>query len=156
MKVKRVLIIIIYLIVLSTCQCGRKTTVPEDLIGVWETTTPSYADRPFEIKTDELIFGTGEGKFDTYPIAKIKIEKDRGEQGTLYVIWYKNIEGQEYKFSFYYDPANQGTIRFKNQQEMVWTKKPILSSLQENGQPQEQDNPSSLPPTDKTSSLPSP
>ncbi len=111
---------------LSLCQCGKKTTVPEDLIGVWETTAPTYADRPFEIKTDEVIFGTGEGKFDTYPITKIKIEKDPTEQKTLYIICYKNIEGQEYKFSFYCDPANQGMIRFKNQKEMVWTKKTLF------------------------------
>jgi hypothetical protein len=122
MKVKRVLVIIIYLIVLFACQPGRKTPVPEDLIGVWRTAAPTYADRFFEIKTDEVIFGTGEGKSDTYPITKIKIEEDPKEQGTLYVICYKNIEGQEYKFFFYYDPANQGTIRFKNQREMVWTK----------------------------------
>ena len=122
MKVKRVLVIIFCLIVLSICQCGRKTTVPEDLIGVWRTMAPTYADRFFEIRADEVIFGTGEEKFDTYPITKIKIEKDREEQGTLYVICYKNIVGQEYKFSFYYDPANQGTIRFKNQKEMVWMK----------------------------------
>jgi hypothetical protein len=156
MKVKRVLIIIIYLIVLPTCQCGRKATVPENLIGVWETAAPTYADRFFEIRTDEIIFGTGEEKFDTYPITKIKIEKDRGGQRRLYIICYKNIEEQEYKFSFYYDPTNQGTIIFKNQQEMVWTKKPILSSLQENEEPQDQDSPSSPPPTDKTSSSISP
>ena len=35
----------------------------------------------------------------------------------------KKHTGQEYKFSFYYDPANQGRIRFKNQSEMVWTKR---------------------------------
>jgi len=56
---------------------------------------------------------------------KIKIEEDRKERKTLYVICYKNTARQEYKFSFYYDPANQGTIRFKNQREMVWTKKPL-------------------------------
>jgi len=127
MKVKRVFIIIMYLIVLFTCQCGRKAAVPEDLIGVWRTAAPTYADRFFEIKAEEVIFGTGEGKFDTYPITKIKIERDPKEQGTLYIICYKNIEGQEYKFSFYHDPANQGAIRFKNQKEMVWTKN--LSSL---------------------------
>src|SRR4030042_3127838 len=147
MKLKGVLVIIIYLIVLPTCQCGEKKAVPEDLIGVWETAAPTYADRFFEIRINEIIFGTGEEKFDTYPITKIKTEKESEEQEMLYILCYKNIEGQEYKFSFYYDPANQGTIRLKNQQEMVWTKKPILSSLQENGQPQEQDNPSSLPPT---------
>ncbi len=156
MKVERAWVIIIFLMVLSACQCWRRAAVPEDLIGVWRTTAPAYADRFFEIKTDEVIFGTGEEKFDTYPITKIKIEKDNKEQGTLYIICYKNIEGQEYKFSFYYDPANQGMIRFKNQQEMVWTKKPFLSSPQENGQPQGQDSPSSPPPTDKTSSPPSP
>ena len=123
MKAERVYIIIICLMVLSVCQCGRKTTIPEDLIGVWETTAPTYADRFFEITTRDVIFGTGENTSDTYPITKIKIEKDPVEQKTLYIICYKNMEGQEYKFSFYYDSANQGTIRFKNQKEMVWTKK---------------------------------
>ena len=125
MKVERLSLIIICLIGLSAFQCGGRGAVPEDLIGVWETTDPDYADRPFEIKTDEVIFGTGEESFDTYPITKIKIEKDPVEQKTLYIICYKNIAGQEYKFSFYYDPANQGTIRFKNQKEMVWTKAPL-------------------------------
>ena len=125
MKVEKVWAIIICLIVLSVCQCGKKATVPDELIGVWETTAPDYADHPFEIKTNEVMFGTGEGKFDTYPITKIKIEKNREEQKTLYIICYKNMDGQEYKFSFYFDPANQGKIRFKNQKEMVWTKKSL-------------------------------
>ncbi len=123
MKVQKLSFIIICLVGLAVLQCGGKVTIPEDLIGVWETKTPSYADRLFEIKADEIIFATGEGKFDTYPITKIKIEKDREEGKTLYLICYKNAERQEYKFFFYYDPANQGTIRFKNQKEMLWTKK---------------------------------
>ena len=124
----RVWIIIVCLMVLSACQPARKMAVPEELIGVWETTAPTYADRFFEIKTNEVIFSTGEKKFDTYPISKMKIEENRKEQKTLYIICYKNTAGQEYKFSFYYDPANQGTIRFKNQSEMVWTKKPLSAS----------------------------
>ena len=100
----------------------------QDLIGVWETTTPSYSDRPFEITAKELSFGIGEGNFNTYPITKVKIEKDPKEQATLYIICYKIETKQEYKFSFYYDPTNQGTIRFKNHREMVWTKKPLSSA----------------------------
>ncbi len=119
---------IICLTVLSACQPAGKMAVPEELIGVWETTAPTYADRFFEIKTDEVIFSTGEETFDTYPISKMKIDKDRKEQKPLYVICYKNPAGQEYKFSFYYDPANQGTIRFKNQREMVWMRKPLSSA----------------------------
>jgi hypothetical protein len=61
---------------LSAFQCGRGT-VPEDLIGVWETKSPAYADRFFEIQAKEIIFGTGEGRFDVYPITKIRIEKEK-------------------------------------------------------------------------------
>jgi hypothetical protein len=122
MKAKRVWKIIICLMALSAFQCGGKGTVPENLIGVWETTSPTYADRFFEITSGEVIFGTGEHTSDTYPIAKIRMEKDPTGRA-LYVICYKNVEGQEYKFSFYHDPANRGSIKFKNQQEMVWTKR---------------------------------
>jgi hypothetical protein len=128
MKVEKLWFIIICLAGLTAFQCRGKVTVPEELIGVWETTSPDYADRPFEIRTKEVIFGTGEDKFNTYPITKMKIEKDLKEQKTLYIICHKNTTGQEYKFSFYYDPTNQGTIRFKNQKEMVWTKKPLPSA----------------------------
>ncbi len=119
---------IICLTVLFACQPAGKMAVPEDLIGVWETTAPTYADRFFEIRTDEVIFSTGEETFDTYPISRMRIEKDPIKQRTLYIICYKNTAGQEYKFSFFYDPANQGRIRFKNQNEMVWKKKPLSSA----------------------------
>jgi len=129
MKLKKVWMIISCLMALSAFQCG-KGTVPEDLIGVWETKSPAYADRFFEIQAKEIIFGTGEGRFDVYPITKIRIEKEKEnqKQKTLYLICYRNIEGKVYKFFFYYDPANRGTIRFKNQKEMVWTKKSLSSA----------------------------
>ena len=124
MKGRKGLVVLIFILGLSAFQCGRKATIsiPEDLIGVWKTTAPTYADRFFKIKTDEVVFGTGEETFDTYPITKIKTEKDPREQGTFYTLYYRSIEGQEYKFSFYYYPENHGTIRFKNQNEMAWTK----------------------------------
>jgi len=59
----------------------EEDTVPGDLIGVWKTTAPTYADRFFEIKTDEVIFGIGEGNFDTYAITRIEIEKDANKKG---------------------------------------------------------------------------
>jgi hypothetical protein len=33
-----------------------------------------------------------------------------------------NYKGQEFKFSFYYHPADHGVIKFKNQDQIVWTK----------------------------------
>jgi hypothetical protein len=122
MKAERVLIVFIFLIIFFAFQCGKKTDVPDILIGVWKTSAPQYEDRFFEIKKDEIIFGTGEGTFDTHRIKNIEMEEVRGEGSSLYTIYYKNLEGQEYKFSFYYDPIKHGVIRFKNQEKIMWTK----------------------------------
>jgi hypothetical protein len=122
MKAKKVLIVFIFLMTFFVFQCGKKPTVPDDLIGVWKTSTPEYEDRFFEIKKDEIIFGTGEGNVDTHRISNIEMEKVRGAESSLYTIHYKNLEGQEYKFSFYFDPIKHGLIRFKNQDKMVWAR----------------------------------
>ncbi|MBW2039487.1 MAG: hypothetical protein JRI46_07830 [Deltaproteobacteria bacterium] len=122
MKVERVLVVLVILIIFFGCQCEKNRSVPNDLIGMWKTSAPKYADRLFEFKKDAVIFGTGEGNFDTYAITNIEIEKIREEKGILYTIYYENREGEEYKFSFYYYPENRGVIRFKNQKQIMWTK----------------------------------
>jgi hypothetical protein len=48
--------------------------------------------------------------------------KAPGGQSLLYTITYKSVEGLKYKFSFYYNPAGQGEIKFKNQDQIMWTK----------------------------------
>ena len=123
MKIRKSLAIFIFFFILFGCQCSKKTTAPEDLIGVWETSAPKYEDRFFEIKKDEIVFGTGQGTLDSHAIKKVETGKIRGEEGILYTVSYKNQEGLEDKFSFYYHPEKGGTIRFKNQEKIVWTKR---------------------------------
>ncbi len=123
MRVEKVLILFISLMILFFgFQCGKNKALPDNLIGVWETSDPKYADRIFEITRNEVIFQTGETTSDTYSIKSIEMEKVPGGQSLLYTITYKNIEGLKYKFSFFYDPAGNGAIRFKNQDQIVWTK----------------------------------
>jgi hypothetical protein len=125
MKVERILLVIFILFVIpfSGFQCGKGPTVPDNLIGVWETTDPMYADRTFEITRNEVIFQTGEQTFNPYTIKKIEMEKAPGKQTLLYTFHYMNQKGLQYKFSFYYDPAGQGEIRYKNQSQILWTKR---------------------------------
>lgn len=123
MKVERILVVFIILtIAFFGFQCAESTIVPDNLIGVWGTSDPTYDDRTFEITRNEIIFQTGEKTFDTYAIKKIEMEKVSGGQTLLYIFHYKNKEGLKYKFSFYYNPAGQGEIRYKNQSQVVWTK----------------------------------
>ena len=124
MKVEKVLVgLLIFLTVILGCDSKKIAVVPENFIGVWGTSDPTYADRTFEITRNEVIFQIGEQDFNTYSIKSVKMEKTSGEEGSLYTINYTNKEGQKYEFSFYYNQSGQGEIRYKNQRQMAWTKK---------------------------------
>ena len=118
-------VLALFAIVTLLCgtQCKNETRVPDCLVGVWETSHPKYADRPFEITKDTLMLEYGGGYFDfeVYPIVNVeRIDKD-GQ--TLFILTYTIRKGLEYKFSFYYSSVNGGLIRFKNQKRIRWTKK---------------------------------
>ncbi len=94
--------------------------LPATLIGTWYTTAELYADRAFEIKTDQITFQLGEpGKFTTHPITRLQVTPVG--VGSFAVVEYDN-DGDTYEFSFTYQP-DEGTIRFKNQPLIVWYKK---------------------------------
>lgn len=120
MKSKKILVALAILTTLLGCQPAKNTTLPDDLVGVWKTSAPKYSDRSLEFTKDSIIFGTGKGNVDTHPIANI--ETIREDNTILYTISHLNREGHEYTLSFYYDPANGGVIRLKNQKTIAWTK----------------------------------
>ncbi|NWF92943.1 MAG: hypothetical protein HXY46_08500 [Syntrophaceae bacterium] len=115
----------IWFVLLTTAliffQCGSKTA-PDYLFGVWTTPDEKYADRFMEIERTTITFGIGEGKSNTYPIIRVKIEKTPSDKGILHTIYYRNEEGLKTTFAFYYDPANRGQIRLKYRDHIVWKK----------------------------------
>jgi hypothetical protein len=123
MKSRSTIIAFAILILFFGAQCQKEFTVPEELIGVWVTDDPKYADHPFEIKKETLIFEQGQGylDFDVFPI--VGLEKTDADGDTLYIIHYVLPAGKKFEFSFYYASAEGGVIRFRNQPEMKWTKK---------------------------------
>ncbi|MFQ5801538.1 MAG: hypothetical protein ACE5JQ_01415 [Candidatus Methylomirabilales bacterium] len=120
MKSRRALLVFTLLATIVGCQPATEKTIPDDLLGVWKTSEPKYADRFFEIKKDALIFGTGGDNTDIYSVASV--EQAHDDVGLLYNIHYLNLEGQQYTFSIYYAPTNDGVIRFKNQKHFTWTR----------------------------------
>jgi hypothetical protein len=103
---------------LSGCSVTN-TTVPDNLVGVWNTKAPKYAGRYFELKKDTVIFGMGNGK--ATPSTVVKVTEKRDKERSLFEILYLVQEGKSEKFSFYYEPATS-TIRIKSQEKMDWTK----------------------------------
>lgn len=122
MKSKKFLLAFIILTVLFGYRCGKKNTVPEELLGVWKTSAPKYKDCFLELTKVAIIFKTAEGEDDYNNIKSIKKKKIPNEKCILYTISYLDRERQEFKFPIYYDLANNGVIRFKNQPRISWTK----------------------------------
>ena len=106
--------------ILAGCQSQKDNFVPEHLLGVWTTPHPKYADRYFEIRNDTIIFGQEGENFELHALADVYETREEGS--ILYKITHLNHEGQRLTFAFYYDPTNNGAIRFKNQREIVWTR----------------------------------
>ncbi len=122
MKPMKILAALTLTSVFFGCQGAKLTSLPDGLLGVWKTSAPKYADRFFELKREAITFGTGEGASSAHDI--LSVEKVPAGKQVLYTIRYATEGGKRSEFSFYYDPANGGTIRFKNQKEMEWKKEP--------------------------------
>ena len=128
----RTSIVIAITLLAALIGCGRERTksVPDELIGVWRTTAPKYADRFLKLTRTAIIFGTG-GE-DSYTRTVVAAEKSRLDGDTLYTVFYADAEG-EYRFAFYYESLGGGVIRYKNQRAIAWTRQKGAVATQ--GQP---------------------
>ncbi|MEE9231251.1 MAG: hypothetical protein V3U86_11155 [Acidobacteriota bacterium] len=120
MKPKPVFLAFTILATFIGCSPEKDTTVPADLIGVWRTGAPQYADTFLQFTTNGVTLRKDEYTYDSYAI--VNIENVSEDSRTLYTISYEDLDGGEYKLSFYYDPANGGLIRFKNQEHLIWAR----------------------------------
>lgn len=103
-----------------SCQESRNRQMPDHLIGIWVTTHPKYQDRYFEFTSDAtMVVGKGDGLEDVYPIENIEASPQNAL--TRYTVTYLS-EGEEYHFHFFYDPFEDGMIRFVNQEGLNWTR----------------------------------
>ena len=95
--------------------------IPPDLIGVWRTGAPSYADRPFQVTDSTLVLHTGGS--DSTVNAITGVRSRRAAEGAEYTIEYQ-VEGEAFLFSFTLTGGADPVIRFKNQPHMEWRKQP--------------------------------
>jgi hypothetical protein len=119
--------LLVVALLLPCLGCSKKThrTVPEALLGVWACSAQKYKGRYFELRRDEIIFGTGEGKRTALHV--LKVEEEEVENRTVLTVYYRGEEAGERQLTFYFD-ASTNAIRLKNQQEIEW-KRTTLEAL---------------------------
>ena len=103
-----------------TVRQDASETIPDELLGVWTTATPAYADRYFQIARTWLRIDAGEGNVAVYQI--LKVEEDGLQFRPTYRIDYMG-EKNVYTFSFIYHRSPEPVIRFVNQPLMEWRKR---------------------------------
>ncbi len=121
-KKQKLFVAFAILTILLLYGCAQRAIIPDDLVGIWTTPTPIYEGCFFEITKEEIIFGAKDGSESNFFIKDLKTQKIPHEEWTLYTISYVVRGYQKYEFPFYYHPASNGVIRFKNKMESVWTK----------------------------------
>ena len=125
MRSKRVRVTWIILLIFSACQNEQKITVPDELVGVWKTKESKYAGSFFEFGEETIIIGTVEGDKNSNLIKSIEKKAVGSEGNILYTIHYGNSEEENIKLSLLYNPKNGGTVRFQNQDQIVWVKEEL-------------------------------
>jgi hypothetical protein len=95
-------------------------TPPDYLIGVWRTSASQYAGSTMEFMKDSIVFKGETGSSVSGRI--IRFEQIQEGSTTFYRLSYRDKEKNDYQLSFTYEPAQGGTVRFKNQPQLVWTR----------------------------------
>lgn len=94
--------------------------MPDYLIGEWRTSATTHAGSTMELTKDLVRF---QGKDDTVVTGKIvNFVTIQEKTATYHRISYVDLDKNEYRLDIIYNPANGGTMRFKNQPGLVWTR----------------------------------
>lgn len=96
------------------------TDMPQALIGVWATDSPRYAERFIKLDNKQLTMGLGEFGTTIYQIKEFKRRVD-GNQKSFQLVYGQDNEPDQI-LHFEYDSAGGGSIKIRNQKDVVWTR----------------------------------
>ncbi len=101
--------------------CNTSPTIPEGLVGVWQTDEKESAEVTFDFSRERIVISSGTGVFE-YTVEKVEAEKGHLYNTTLYSIYYLDRDGETNLMNLLYSPEEGGIIRFKSEQDKVWRK----------------------------------
>jgi hypothetical protein len=135
MRCKPIIAVVAICAVLLACESKGPVSLPTGMFGVWKTSEPRYEGCFFELRKDKITFANKAfaESFMIHKVSKVEIKTPITEK-LLCTVYYEGTEGQEMQFTFYYDPADGGSIRFKNQADINWKKAewPSIKKMLEN------------------------
>jgi hypothetical protein len=99
---------------------GRRAVVPAELIGVWTTTAPGYADRALEFTRHSVLLHSDEYHFSVHPIRWIT--RERHGLYTTFHVEYQDVDAVT-PLVFRFIPSPRPLIRLEHFSG-VWRRAP--------------------------------
>src|SRR5688500_6625925 len=119
MSIGKVFAVLCFAAFVSSCEVGT-TQTPDHLLGTWKTSASGYADEIMRFTKDTIVFGNENGESRGYSIHKVVEQHE--PSGVLYLFTYRDAGKTNYHLAFYYGSEGGGTITFKNQRGLAWTR----------------------------------
>ncbi len=118
MRTRASIALVIAVLGLSACRTRDGKVVPDQIQGHWVTETPGYEGRYLQLERDFVLIGVG--RDETPSIQRVyRVEESGNGRQMTYQIYSTGAE-TDYTLTVYFDPANGGEIRLKNQGGIVW------------------------------------
>ncbi|MCS6318892.1 MAG: hypothetical protein H8K05_14190 [Nitrospira sp.] len=104
---------------------SEPAATPSYLLGVWQTKAEGYTDQEMFIDEHRIGFGASADTADRYVITQIEERREGAKR--LFVVSYQGADRTKFRLAFFYNPSGDGTIVYKNQDHLVWTRRAAAS-----------------------------
>jgi hypothetical protein len=117
-----VLIPLVLLVITLARGTNVRKTLPDYLLGTWQSSSPEYADCYMEITPARLVFGNAENGYTLYFVSQFE-QISEGGQNTI-VVHYTDLDERAYEMSVVYTRYPEEHIQFKHKPSVVWERRP--------------------------------
>lgn len=96
----------------------RSEKIPEAMIDAWVTDDPRYRGCYLLVLPGELVMGALDHTHRSYSIQKVKARFE--DPSWEVAAWSADEEQTEYLFEYTFTPTGNGTLRLKNNADVIW------------------------------------
>ena len=101
---------------------AEKKQLPDSILGVWETSSPQYANCYMEITPATVLFGNAQNGYILYFVSSYEDFHNSGRD--TYVVRYTDLDGMKYQMSIVHMTRPREIVYFSHQPGVGWTRRP--------------------------------
>ena len=105
------------LFALLGCEGEKLASSPPELIGIWTADAEGWEGRFLDIRSDSVVFGSGEDNPTPDSLVEVIQEVVDGEPSYIFVC--RSLDGNEFRLPVLFEPLSRA-LRLKNRPRIRW------------------------------------